>query len=202
MIPYSSRKSGERFGRTYSVPNTETKARRKKIEATTVARLLVELPAEVILDAIEGLTWWYSNWAKHLTKTLLFAVWRKLWLEAVKATNRRDENADVEVTFDSAEPDETRKIDTLNNPAGRMVGEFLNNCPPIRGHANPFTPGRPLTVIRNQIIRAPGRSRLIAIHRLLEGLPYFLRADPRWTKVHLLAPLRADTEMRWFFGMR
>ena len=176
------------------MPKADTKARRKRSEATRVGKLVLRLPDDVVLDAIEGLTWWYSNWGSYQVGVLLLSLWRKLSPQAIIATNRRDETADVEVTVETSEPDKAREIDTLNNPVGRMVGEFLDACPPNRGNANPFAAGRPATIIRNRIMRARGRSRLIAVHRLLEGLPYFLRADAASTEAHLLTPLRANTD--------
>jgi hypothetical protein len=42
------------------------------------------------------------------------------------------------------------------------------------------------------IIAAHGKSGLIGRHRLIEELPYFLRADEEWSQRELLAPLTAN----------
>ncbi len=46
--------------------------------------------------------------------------------------------------------------------------------------------------MRDVVIAAEGRSGLIAKHRMIEALPYFLRADPDWAQEHLIAPLLKD----------
>jgi hypothetical protein len=47
--------------------------------------------------------------------------------------------------------------------------------------------------MRDAIIAATGRSGLIALHRMIEGLPYFLQTAPDWTQEHLIAPMLADS---------
>ena len=46
--------------------------------------------------------------------------------------------------------------------------------------------------MRDAIIAATGRSGLIARYRMIEALPYFLRADPAWANEYLITPLIAD----------
>ncbi len=46
--------------------------------------------------------------------------------------------------------------------------------------------------MRDAIIAATGRAGLIARHRMIQALPYFLRADPDWTHEHLITPLTSD----------
>lgn len=46
--------------------------------------------------------------------------------------------------------------------------------------------------MRDVVIAAEGRSGLIAKHRMIEALPYFLRADPSWAQEHLITPLLKD----------
>jgi hypothetical protein len=47
--------------------------------------------------------------------------------------------------------------------------------------------------MRDTVAAAPGRSGLIAKHRMIEFLPYFLRADPDWTREELIKPLIVDS---------
>jgi hypothetical protein len=83
-------------------------------------------------------------------------------------------------------------LDTLNTPAGKLVGMFLTACPSLVVGSNPFADGSPAPQMRDVVIAAKGRSGLIARHRLIEQLPYFLCADPDWTQEHLIAPLLSD----------
>jgi hypothetical protein len=46
--------------------------------------------------------------------------------------------------------------------------------------------------MRDALIAANDRSGLIARHRLIEFLPYFLRVDRAWTEQNLLTPLQSD----------
>jgi hypothetical protein len=79
-------------------------------------------------------------------------------------------------------------LDTLNTPAGRLVGVFLAAC---QG-PNPFGAGSAARQMRDVAIAANGRSGLIARHRMIEALPYFLRVDRPWAEQHLVIPLLND----------
>ena len=46
--------------------------------------------------------------------------------------------------------------------------------------------------MRDLIVSDTGRSGLIARHRLVEQLPYFLSSDRDWTKEHLISPLLTE----------
>jgi hypothetical protein len=48
--------------------------------------------------------------------------------------------------------------------------------------------------MRDVIVDTTGRSGLIARHRLIEHLSYFLLADPNWTKEYLVPRVLADDE--------
>ena len=47
--------------------------------------------------------------------------------------------------------------------------------------------------MRDTVIAATGQSGLIVRHRLIEALPYFLRADPDWAEQHLIGALLEDS---------
>ena len=81
-------------------------------------------------------------------------------------------------------------LDTLNTPAGRLVGVFLTACPPLNGGIQPFTEGSAVRQMRDAIETCTGRSDLIARHRMIEAIDYFHRADEAWTQSHLIAPLQ------------
>ena len=84
-------------------------------------------------------------------------------------------------------------LDTLNVPAGKLVGAFLLCCPDLDETPEPFAPTNALTLMRNQIVGASGRAGVVGRHRLIEALAYFLRADPDWTEESLVEPLMEDS---------
>jgi hypothetical protein len=84
-------------------------------------------------------------------------------------------------------------LDTLNTAAGKLVGVFLKACPPIEGQENPFDHSGTTRTMRDTVIAATGRSGLIARHRLIEELHYFLLADPVWAEQHLIGALLDDS---------
>jgi hypothetical protein len=186
----------ERFGWAHGVRKDVGEAASKS-EAQQVAELIKALPEATISEAIQGLTWWFSVWSHHLDlKKETLPIWRKIWPSAVRATNGgADEDYDVEQTLETAaQAEDERELDTLNNPVGRLVGVFLDSCPNLRRDKHPFRPRSALSVMRASIIGATGKAKLIAMHRLLEGLPYFLKADPEWTKANLVAPLEGENK--------
>jgi hypothetical protein len=83
-------------------------------------------------------------------------------------------------------------LDTLNTPAGRLVGVFIAAWVAEKGKKR-FAAGSKPQIMRDIIIETGGRAGLIAKHRMIELLGYFQTATPGWTKAHLLPPLIADT---------
>jgi hypothetical protein len=69
---------------------------------------------------------------------------------------------------------------------------FLAACPSLPSGAEAFPADSMQKQMRDIVIAAEGRSGLIAKHRMIGALPYFLRADPDWAKKHLIAPLLKD----------
>ena len=166
-------------------------------EANVVLGLLEQLSDRTIRSAIEGLTYWLDSWAKQVVASPIgLPVWLRIWPLAVEVTNaspKPEDGGDLGVSARAIDPDEEpMDLDTLNTPAGRMVGVFLAACPNLESDGNPFAAGKPARVMRDIVIAASNRSGLIARHRLIEGLPYFLRADQEWTRTHLTLPLFND----------
>jgi len=166
-------------------------------EAERVLALLIQLSEETISTAIAGLSNWLEFWrrqvvASHLGRT----VWLKLWPCAVAATNSQgesEEKPNLSVTATAADRDrEPMDLDTLNTPAGKLVGVFLVACPPIEQGDVPFAPGTAARQMRDALIAATGRSGLVARHRLIEAIHYFLNADHAWAEQNLVAPLLSD----------
>ena len=165
-------------------------------ECLRVLSLLERLPETTLREAIDGITHWFWNW-----KPLLVALpkgmrlWSKLWPIAVEATNSRQGNeAPVAINLHVQPFGEPMALNTLNNPAGELVTAFLEACPSLGETAQPFDDSDNLRRMRDQLIVATGRAGLIARHRMIEFLPYFLRADHDWTQEHLITPLRDDTD--------
>lgn len=191
----------DRFGWAHSPrppENERAPGRDLQNEADGVLRLLGRLSEKSLLDAIEGISNWLDAWRKYVIASPLgLAVWLRVWPIAVEATNvarATDDDADLSVSARAADSEkEPLDLDTLNTPAGKLVGVFLSGCPSLANEPNPFGVGSAARQMRDAVIGAPGRSGLIARHRLIEALPYFLHADASWARLHLIDPLLADT---------
>lgn len=189
----------ERFGWAHSpeAGQGEDAAQRDlPAESARVLALLAKLPEATVRQAIDGISHWLSAWEKQLVVLPEgLSVWLKLWPIAVEATNAQqpvEEEIHLNTFAQSSDDREPMDLDTLNTPAGKLVGVFLAACPNLRGNDRPFdVDGAPRTM-RDSIIADTGRSGLIARHRMIEWLPYFLRADPAWAHEYLITPLTAD----------
>lgn len=166
-------------------------------KAGRVLGLLNQLSDATLSSAIEGICAWLDAWEKHAVKLpLALPIWRRLWPLAVEATNRKPEEADeVDLSVVARVADDDREpmdLDTLNTPAGKLVGVFLAACPSLPPGAQAFPAGSMERQMRDIVIATEGRSGLVAKHRMIEALPYFLRADHDWAQEHLIAPLLKD----------
>lgn len=189
----------EQFGWAHIplVGQTDDAAQRDlQSECFRVLSLLVKLPEMTVRQAINGISHWLSTWRKQV---VLFpealTVWLKLWPIAVEATNTEQpvsEDFDLNTVQPSTDDHQPMDLDTLYTPAGKLVSVFLAACPTLEGNGNPFDGNDVLRGVRDAIIATTGRSGLIARHRMIEALPYFLNAAPDWTQQHLIMPLSAD----------
>lgn len=166
-------------------------------EAGRVLGLLDQLSDATRSSAIEGICAWLDAWEKHAVKLpLALPIWLRLWPIAVEVTNRgpqESDDEDLSVTARVEDDDrEPMDLDTLNTPAGKLVGVLLAACPSLPAGAQAFPADSMERQMRDIVNAAEGRSGLIAKHRMIEALPYFLRADPDWAKEHLIAPLLRD----------
>lgn len=167
---------------------------RQSREAGRVLGQLIQLSDSTFSIAIEGICAWLDNWEKQVVKLpQALPIWLRLWPIAVEVTNRRPDNAEYEelsVIARSEDNDrEPMDLDTLNTPAGKLVGVFLAAWASLPPGTQAFSVGSMEKQMRDIIIAAEGRSGLIGKHRMIEALPYFLRADPPWVQEHLIAPL-------------
>ena len=183
----------ERFGWAHAIDNTRDSAS----EAESVLALLEKLSPDTSIIAIEGICAWLDRWEKFVAVSDKgLKVWQKFWPIAVEATNlKSDKDDDTNLSVVAWSNDEDREpmdLDTLNTPAGKLVGIFLEFCPNLNENKNAFSDGSPEKVMRDTIISSSGRSNLIARHRMIESLSYFLQADSNWTQAHLISPLLED----------
>jgi hypothetical protein len=166
-------------------------------EADRVLALLVQLSEATISTAIQGVSSWLERWRRQVVASLLgLVVWLRIWPLAVAATNSQGEtedNANLSVTATGVDSDqEPMDLDTLNTPAANLVSVFLAACPSLEQVPDPFAAGTAARQMRDALITAHGRSGLVARHRLIEALPYFLQADRAWAEENLVAPLLKD----------
>jgi hypothetical protein len=137
-----------------------------------------------------------STWEPRIRNSPTFIkIWVRFWPIAVEATNAQQQN-DAEPDLNLVAPasgSEPMDLDTLNTPVGKLVGVMLAAYPSVNSGERPFQTNYPLRLMRDMAIEAPGRAGLIARHRMTEGLPWFLVADPEWTQDRLLAPLSERT---------
>ena len=190
----------DRFGWAHSPTQTNAAStpERLQAEADRVLILLAQLSEMTLSAAIEGVSNWLDVWREQVVSSPAgIKVWLRTWPIAVEATNAKGnskDDADLSVAArlinDSKEP---MDLDTLNTPAGKLVGVLFSACPSLpQGAASPFSAGSAARQMRDAVIAANGRSGLIVRHRLIEELPYFLVADYGWTQEHLVRPLLDD----------
>lgn len=184
----------EKFGWVHSPP---VEQERKTGEAGRVLRLLAILPEDILSTAIGGIAYWLYFWRKQVVADPVWSeIWNRVWPLAVEQTNADDlpDNRlglNLEVWFSK---DKREDLDTRNPATGRIIDVFLAACPDLTQDSRPFDHRKVLRVVRDQIVNASGRSRLIGKHRLIEAIGYFLSADEDWTREHLIRPLRAADE--------
>lgn len=193
----------ERFGWAHApsrlmddgTPNTESVD--PIAEAARVLTLIERLTERAIRAAIEGIAAWLSVWQETLIELERTApVWLRIWPFAVAATN---ESAPEEIEADlnviaRTNDDEPTDSDTLNTPAGKLIGVFLVACQKAGATGRPFDSDHNLCAMRDAAISAIGRSALIVRQRMIEGLPWFIHVDPEWSKQQLLEPLLANDQ--------
>ena len=188
----------ENFGWVHSPSEDqgqETHARDLSAETSRVLVLLANLPNGTLSEAIGGISHWLSCWEKYVVDMPNWsAIWLRAWPLAVETTNAMqppNEEPNLNVVLQSGS-DGPHDLDTLNTPAGKLVGVFLAACPSLKENSRLFEGHNDLGKVRDHVINASGRSGLIAKHRMIESLRYFLSADKEWTEEHLIRPLRVD----------
>lgn len=176
---------------------TTPEGRQLSVEASRVVHLLVNLSDETTRRAVEGICEWLSVWWKHVVALPdSQGVWHRLWPFAVETTNAQQPASgavDLNMVARATDDSEPLDLDTLNTPSGKLVGAFLDSCPSATPGSRPFEDNADLLAMRTAVMSAQGRTAVIVRHRLIESLPYFLEADPEWTRVNLVAPLMVES---------
>jgi hypothetical protein len=177
--------------------DNESENRDNFSEVKRVLVLLQGLDIKAVEYAINGITGWLASWKKLLSGSSNWsAVWLLLWPIAESVTNaeKSDELADLGVTGRVVGDNEPIDLDTLNMPVGRLITVFFEVCPSLGDGDAPFASEGPLREMRQAIFSSKDRSLLIAQHRCVEMLGYFLRADNKWTIDNLITPLKAQND--------
>jgi len=161
--------------------------------------LLENLSLSTLNKAIDSICTWLDAWSNSFKTlpTTLFPIWSKVWPIAVNATNSQAEKTD-DIKLDVITSNETDRplphdLDTLNSPVGKLVGIFLVICPNLNEKSTFLNNSIELNM-RDVIIASEGRSKTISIHRLVEHLAYFLKADQIWAQENLIRPLKQDDD--------
>ena len=179
-----------RFGLCHRPSGDSARDRR---EARAVLALVEGLSDETLRYAIEGIADWMSAWRDVMGGLRNWSrTWLQVWPVAVDSTNSHYSPEDVGNLSVLVRGSDDEDLDAYNTPAADLIGAFLRACGSATNASRPFRSGTNLRRARDAIQSSEGQSLLIARHRLIEWLPYFLQADKRWAKNHLIAPLRAD----------
>ena len=134
----------ENFGLVHSPSENqgqETHVRDLSAETGRVLILLAKLPSETLSEAIGGISHWLSCWEEYVVAVLDWSViWHRAWPLAVEATNTMqppNEEPNLNVVMQPG-PDGPHDLDTLNSPAGKLVGVFLAARPDLKENPRPF----------------------------------------------------------------
>lgn len=185
----------ERFGWANNPDVKENEFSQTELDglADRALSILVRLPPTSVRGAIDGLSHWLTTWADPVVKSpYFFQVWQLFWPFAVDATNSRDlpdDDLAESMPVEQSTNEDAFRVDTLNNPVGRMAGIFMRALPDLNTVGSPFETDPNLRSIRNMLISAEGRAGLVARSVLIESLGYFLHADEDWATEHLVTPL-------------
>ena len=168
-------------------------AKRNAQESKAVLALLLALPDEALRIAIEGITDWMRTWREVTVPGNDWApAWLRVWPFAVESTNSHytpEDIGNLSVLVQSSGEDD---LDAYNTPVADLMGVFIFALSKATSdRAAKFDPGTELRQVRDAIEEFEGQALLIAQHRLVEWLPYFLNADAEWAASFLIVPLQS-----------
>lgn len=173
----------------------EAAAAEGRRDADRVFGLLIGLPLGTVAKAMRGIAALLDQWRGVAVEAeLLVPVWQRLWPVAVDVTNSRQSIVSgAEQVADQDEAAEGERLDTLNNPAGKLYGVFSGLCPDVRPGESPFAANPELREMRDVMIESMGYAGLVVKYRMLEASEWFLAADADWTLKNLFLPLQIDS---------
>jgi hypothetical protein len=171
-------------------------------EADRTLLLMEKLSDDALTAAIKGVCEWLDTWKEQVVASPLgLANWLRIWPLAVAATNTMQTGQTVpEISVLPPDPEAGEKSMTAEShgtPVGNLVSVFLVACQSNTIKPPPFAVGSAPRQMRDIAVQSRGFSGIIVRHRLIKWLEYFLRADPEWTRTHLIDPLhKSDEEAR------
>ena len=182
----------EAFPRVWAALAAADRDARAQAEGATLRQetlliALAGLSTPALEEAADGVAGWLDATRRVFGPEERYRdVWLRTWPAAAALTNLRAPEKEAETD----EPPEDRLAShALNSSAGRMMAAFMTMLPNLADVPEPF--GDPtLLAMRQAIVSVRGEARRQALYRLLLDLPYLRRADPAWTDLALLAPLR------------
>jgi len=189
----------ERLGWSY-VGTLEAGTKEQRLaEFSAFSKLIQKLPKDAVAKAIDGLSSWTDSWKSVGADEpkQLISLFDFLWPIAVVATNSRadvEKPLDLNLTARVADDREPMDLDTLNTPAGRLVGVFFELWSQTPKGQEPFAPKSALRRMRDKLFRSDRRSGQIVRHRFVAVLNIFLNADPAWTESKLVPLLQSNEE--------
>ncbi|NOX40681.1 MAG: hypothetical protein GXP05_09245 [Alphaproteobacteria bacterium] len=172
-------------------------------EADRTLSLMEKLSDETLTAAIKGVCEWLDTWKEQVVSSPSgLANWLRIWPIAVKATNTMQTGEAVPViSVLPPDPDAGEKSMTgksFSTPVGNLVSVFLAACQSTATNTPTFAAGSAPLQMREKAIRSVGFSGIIVRHRLIERLENFLKDDPDWTRIYLIAPLQKFDEESLF----
>jgi len=152
---------------------------------------LAGLSTPALAEAADGVAGWLDATRGVFGRDARYRdIWLRTWPAAAALTNLRAAEKEAET---DEPPEERLAANALNSSAGRMMAAFMTLLPNLAEVPEPF--GDPtLLAMREAIVSVRGEARRQALYRLLLDLPYLRRADPAWTDLALLAPLRGGPD--------
>ena len=162
-------------------------------EARRVIDLLKVQSKGTLVSANKGIVNWLDSWREIIVQDTRWAdLWCRIWPLVQETTNSASDSPESPI-----EPYSTDGVgldfDTLNKPEGRLIEVFLTACRYSIKHKQRYSDQAHLLKVRDEIAKASGKAKSIAIIRLTIGIEFFLKFDPEWTEEHLIAPLYGDS---------
>ena len=168
-------------------------------ESDRLLRLLARLSDNSLSVAVDGISeWLYAYREQVIDASTGVRLWLRVWPIAVRATDemRQERHEDQLVVWPEGleKQREPTDLDVFNTPAGKLVGTLLVAVRSTLDVSRRPAAGKVAREMLDAVAPEARRSGGIVQRRLVEDLPYLLRADCDWTKAHLLPALLQDDD--------